>query len=84
MRVPRDPLAVYFQPIAIRESVPGVRIPLRKADDPVLLAIQPLIDSAYTNGRYDRTIDYTRPPDPPLEADDAAWADDLLRRAGKR
>ena len=37
----------------------------------------------YHHGRYD-DIDYTLPPVPPLEAEDAAWADELLRAAGKR
>ena len=30
-----------------------------------------------------RTIDYTRPPNPPLEEEDAAWARKMLKeRAG--
>jgi hypothetical protein len=30
------------------------------------------------------TIDYTKPPEPPLVEEYAAWADLLLRSAGKR
>jgi hypothetical protein len=33
--------------------------------------------------RYD-DIDYRREPDPPLDPADATWADELLRKAGKR
>lgn len=84
IRVPEDPMAVYLQPISLREPLPALRIPLREGEPPIELALQPLLDQAYQNGRYARTIDYKRPPEPPLESDDAAWADELLRRAGKR
>ena len=84
IRVPDEPMAVYLQPIFLRKPLPAVRIPLRPSEAPIELELQPLLDQAYHNGRYARTIDYTRPPDPPLEVDDAAWADELLGRAGKR
>lgn len=29
-------------------------------------------------------IDYTRPLDPPLSKEDEAWANELLRKAGRR
>ena len=48
------------------------------------LALQPLLDQAYQDGRYARTIDYARDAEPPLEPASAAWADELLRKAGKR
>jgi hypothetical protein len=35
-------------------------------------------------GRYGVSIDYRRPPELPLENDDAAWADELLRSKGLR
>lgn len=31
------------------------------------------------DARYDRTTDYTKPPNPPLEGKDAAWARELVR-----
>jgi len=83
-RVPSDPAAVYLQPIWLREPIPAVHIPLRREDPQVKLALQPLVDRAYTNGRYDRRIDYRQPCDPPLPEDDAAWVDGLLKSAGKR
>ena len=52
--------------------VRGIRVPDLSGDLLGKLALQPLLDPAYENGRYDRTIDYSRPPDPPLEEDDAA------------
>jgi hypothetical protein len=48
-----------------------------------MLELQPLLDRAYDNGRYARRIDYHRDLEPPLDAQDAAWADQMLR-AGQR
>jgi hypothetical protein len=61
-----------------------IRIPLRADDSDIVLDLQELIDQAYESGRYDRTIDYTIPPLPDLDPDDAEWADQLLKAAGKR
>jgi len=71
-------------PISIRERLPAIKIPLRAVDPDVVLDLQPLIDESYLSGRYDRTIDYSRPPIPPLDSQDADWADQLLRAAAKR
>lgn len=70
--------SAYLYPISLREPLPSVSIPLRPGDAQIKLALQPLLDQAYENGRYGRTLDYTRPPDPPLDQDDAAWAQALL------
>jgi hypothetical protein len=70
-------------PIPLRERLPRVPVPLREGEQDVPLELQPLIDRAYESGRHD-DIDYSKPADPPLEIDDAAWADDLLRKAGLR
>lgn len=73
---------VYRLPL--RERLPAIRIPLRASDRDVVLDIQSLIDQAYGVGRYDRTTDYSQPCDPPLSAGDDAWAEELLRAAGRR
>ena len=60
-----------------------IPIPLRPADPEVIVDLQPILDQCYRNGGYD-DIDYRVAPTPPLEADDAAWADALLREQGLR
>lgn len=77
-----DAYDIYRAPL--RERLPVIRIPLRRTDKAVPLDLQPLIDSAYENGEYGEDIDYRAEPDPPLDPDDAAWADELLRAAGRR
>jgi hypothetical protein len=74
---------VELYPISLRSRLPVIPIPLRDKDKDVTLDLQPLIEQAYRNGRYDHT-DYTRDCDPPLEWEDARWAGELLVKAGKR
>lgn len=72
--------ALYRLPL--RERLPCIAIPLRPQDRDVVLDLQEVVDQAYERGRYDRT-DYRRPLDPPLASEDAAWAVELLRQAGR-
>lgn len=83
VRLAPEPAAVYFEPISLRERLPAVPIPLRTADPEMRLDLQPLIERAYANGRYERRKIYARPLDPPLDGEDAAWADALTREAGR-
>lgn len=69
--------------VPLRAPIPPIRVPLREGDADVVLELQPLIERAYAAGGHD-DIDYTKPLDPPLAPDDEAWADDLLRKAGRR
>ncbi|GMU24595.1 MAG: hypothetical protein AMXMBFR13_46690 [Phycisphaerae bacterium] len=75
------PIGIYALPLSA--SLPSIQVPLRESDRPVLLDLQSLVDRAYEDGRYD-SIDYARPCNPPLEGEDAVWADELLKAAGKR
>ncbi|MDP1590366.1 MAG: DUF4058 family protein [Prosthecobacter sp.] len=69
---------IYHLPL--RERLKPIRIPLRPADQDVILDLQPLIDRCYQTGRYWQT-DYTRPLPQPLNAEDTAWATALLQQA---
>jgi hypothetical protein len=75
-----DLRALYRLPL--REPLPRVAIPLRPRDRDVVLDLKAVVDEAYETGRYDRT-DYRRPLKPPLSPEDAAWAAELLRKAGR-
>lgn len=84
VRAFNDPHAVHFHPISLRQPLPSVKIPLRAEDEPVNLPLQPLVDQTYDSGRYGRTLDYTKPLDPPLDPQDAAWTEKLLKSAAGR
>jgi hypothetical protein len=76
-----DQWEVYRVPL--EQRLPAIAIPLRTSDADVPLDLQPLIDRCYLTGAYD-DLDYSYPPDPPLESEAVAWADELLRQRGVR
>jgi hypothetical protein len=78
------PSRCEMYPIKLSQPLPAIRIPLRASDPDAVLSLQPLIDTVYVASRYGRTIDYKQPPVPPLDPDDAAFAEQLLKSAGKR
>ena len=67
---------------SLRTPLPNIGIPLRPDDVDIVLQLQPIFDDIYRKGRYD-SIDYRRPPNPRLSAEDEAWAAEVLRRAGR-
>jgi hypothetical protein len=75
-------LAMYS--ISLNEKLPILPIPLRKQDPEVKLPLQELVDRAYENGAYGKTLDYTAPIDPPFKKQETAFVNDLLKPAGKR
>jgi hypothetical protein len=73
-----------FYSVPLRQRLPGIRVPLRETDEDVPLDLQPVLDHCYDAAGFQDDIDYELEPDPPLDADDAAWADALLREKGLR
>ena len=53
---------------------------LETPSNDIRLPLQDLVNMAYENGRYGNEIDYSLPPVPPLEADDAAWIEKHLSK----
>jgi len=70
-------------PIRIRDRLPRIRVPLKTGDDDEVLDLQAVLDRAYDLGPYPERLDYTQPPRPPLAADDAPWAAELLGGPGR-
>jgi hypothetical protein len=70
-------------PLPLRQRLPNLPVPLRADDKDAVLQLQVLLDDCYRDGRYQR-LDYRAELTPPLEADDAGWADALLRERGLR
>lgn len=77
------PREIEVYPISLRKPLPVVPVPLGEADPDVPLALQPVIEQCYRNGGYN-DIDYTAEAEPPLETDDARWAEELLQARGLR
>jgi len=67
-------------PVGLRDPLPTIGIPLRDAAD-VPLDLQAMLDRVWEDGRYADLVDYAGPPPPPaLDAADANWAADQVRR----
>ncbi len=83
-RAERRPL-VSAWPIALRDRLPRVPVPLTPPDADVPLPLQDALDRVYASARYDLRLDYTAdPPGPPLSDDERAYVDATLRAAGVR
>lgn len=78
------PARCELYPAQLRDPLPVIRIPLRPTDPDVLLDLGAIVRAAYAAARYDRTTDYRRPCEPPLAGEEAEWADQTLKAAGRR
>ncbi len=71
---------VYLCPL--RDPLPTIRVPLRRWDPDVPLALQPLVDRVYRTGRYWLTVDPTREMYPPAaDETEAAWIAERMQVA---
>ena len=71
-RVERRPKAGFW-PIRLRERLPEIPIPLRRGDADARVDLQHVLDRIYDAAGYAYHI-YSGPPEPLLQAADAAWA----------
>ena len=66
-------------PVALREMLPVVPVPLLPPDADVALDLQRAVNACYDLVHYERLLDYSvPPPPPPLSAADAAWLAERL------
>ena len=71
-----------FYPRTLRQRLPTIRIPLRDDDADVQLDVQAVVGRTYDAGAYEARSRYDLPCRPPLDPEDQAWADGLIRVAG--
>jgi hypothetical protein len=68
-------------PRCLADRLPRIRIPLAGDDPDVVLDIQAVLEQTYEAGRYRDRINYTIPCEPPLNADQQAWAASQIRES---
>lgn len=68
----------------VREALPVVSLPLSDGFADVIVDLRAIFDRVYDDANYPRFVDYSGKADPPLSAEDVAWADRLLQAAGFR
>jgi hypothetical protein len=69
--------------IDLHDPLPEVPVPLLPGDADVPLDLQHALTNVYDLGGYDLLVNYAKPPEVPLSAEESAWADQRLR-AGSR
>jgi len=62
-----------------RRPLPLVPVPLAKPDSDIPLDLQPMIAEIYQRFRYLRSIDYSKPLTPPLDAAETGWLKQQLQ-----
>ncbi|MCK6629041.1 MAG: DUF4058 family protein [Anaerolineae bacterium] len=60
-------------PVALRERLPTVPVPLLPPDPDVPLSLQATIDACFELVGYQNLLDYRQPPLPPLGQEDLDW-----------
>jgi hypothetical protein len=72
-------------PVALAETLPAVPVPLLPPDADLIFDLQGAVDACFDLVHYERLLDYTAAPPPPsLTADEVAWVEATLQRAGIR
>ncbi len=79
-----DRVRSRFWGVGLREPLPVIGIPLKDKDPDAPLDLEAVLNKAYDIADYEATIDYQISPIPPLNPDDAKWANALLREKGLR
>ena len=79
-----DPRKMRAWQFSVHEKIPAIGVPLGKKDPDVGLDLGAVLNEVYDQAGYEYLIDYSVPPDPPLNPADAKWANALLRSKGLR
>lgn len=72
-----DQSQVGIWPIGLRDPLPNIPVPLAAPDPDVVLYLQALLHEVYDEAGFAKYI-YRDTPEPPLGADDLAWAKSLV------
>jgi hypothetical protein len=71
-------------PIALRDHLPVVPVPLKRGESDICFDLQKVVAEIYDRIGFDLSIDYAQPLGIALTTEIETWADQLLRKAGKR
>jgi hypothetical protein len=83
--VGRESRAPYCRvwPAYFNQPLPVIPVPLASPDPDIPLALQPMIEAVYERSRYGARLDYSKPLNPPLSAEETAWLQGRLRGEDK-
>jgi hypothetical protein len=64
--------------VHMREPIPSFHLPLMPGDEEPLVELNAILYDLYQRARYDLSLNYGRPPVPPLREEDESWARQLI------
>ncbi len=64
---------------SVRQPIPEFPLPLDRDEVELTIRLGPLLGGLYDRARFALRIDYSKPPIPPLDEEDARWAAEVLR-----
>jgi hypothetical protein len=71
----------YVYPCNLRDPLPDFPLPLQRSDAEPLIPLNATLHDLCARARYDLELDYNLAPKPPLRAEDAEWARQLVAMA---
>ncbi len=71
-------------PVQLDEPLPTVPVPLLPDDADVSLDLQLALTTMYDELGFDLSVNYSQPPEIPLEGETAVWATELLKKEIER
>lgn len=77
-RAERRPMTEIW-PIQLDARLPIVPVPLLGGDPDIALDLQLALNTVYDLLNYDLSVDYSHPPEVPLEGNAAIWASEILK-----
>jgi hypothetical protein len=75
----RRPMAEVYA-WTVRQKMPTIPVPLLWGEPDVPLDLQGVLTTVYDRAGYDYRLPYDRDPEPPLRAEDAAWAREIIAK----
>ena len=63
--------------VAVECEVPAIPIPLKRGDADIMLPLQEVFETVYQQARYDLSVNYNSPLDPPFSSEEADWLKQL-------
>lgn len=64
----------FLYTFSVRQPIPEFPLPLDRGEPEPVVRLGPLFSALYDRASFDLRVDYSRPPIPPLDEDDARWA----------
>jgi hypothetical protein len=71
-------------PIRLKDPLPVIGVPLKPPDADAPIDLGAVLADVYAAGHYEQSVNYRKPPVPPLPRALAGWANKLLREKGLR